>query len=42
MQSDAGTPNVLTVNNLTEFFRDALGSALADQHLSVEIGRAHV
>ena len=41
MQSDAGTPNVLTVNNLTEFFRDALGSALADQHLSVDAQTEH-
>lgn len=41
MQPDAGVPSVLPVNNLTEFFRDALRSGLADQHLSIDAQTEH-
>lgn len=41
MQSDAGVPSVLPVSNLTEFFRDALCSALADQHLAIDTQTEH-
>ncbi len=36
MQAAIGPGSVVTVTNLTEFFRDALRSVLADQRLAVE------
>jgi hypothetical protein len=36
MQATIGPGSVVTVTNLTEFFRDALRSVLADQRLAVE------
>lgn len=41
MRPDGSTGSVLAVTNLTEFFRDALRSALADQHVAVEVHTEH-
>jgi hypothetical protein len=38
---DATGRKLATVNNLTEFFRDALGKALAHQHVSLDEHTAH-
>ena len=40
MQRDNGS-SVVTVTNLTEFFRDALQSALAEQHTAVDVQTEH-
>jgi hypothetical protein len=40
MSADAG-PQLIPVNNLTEFFRDALDDALAHQHVTLDAHTAH-
>jgi hypothetical protein len=40
MNSDSG-PQLIPVNNLTEFFRDALDDALAHQHVTLDAHTAH-
>ncbi|HUG72299.1 MAG TPA: hypothetical protein VMK82_02635, partial [Steroidobacteraceae bacterium] len=39
--TDDDTGKVTPVNNLTEFFRDALGRALASQHVSLDQHTTH-
>jgi hypothetical protein len=39
--ADDDTGKVTPVNNLTEFFRDALGRALASQHVSLDEHTTH-
>jgi hypothetical protein len=41
MRPDGSTGSVVAVTNLTEFFRDALRSALADQRVAVEEHTEH-
>jgi hypothetical protein len=38
---DESVPQLIPVNNLTEFFRDALDDALAHQHVSLDAHTAH-
>jgi len=40
MSGDSG-PQLIPVNNLTEFFRDALDDALAHQHVTLDAHTAH-